>query len=183
MENIIFRIDDVSANTDMESLKRMIFCIKESFNARIILGVNLFSRYSPGGSVYPDVPFKNKSNSYFYDVNRFRCDFEFIDNDIELASHGLFHSDHSKLHRDAQEMSILSSCRFLNSSFFIPPFNRYNETTEDICISHGIKLLKMEDGWKSLEHNEFDLAHTLWYFHPWRWTANSFKDKICLQKQ
>ena len=178
---MIFRIDDVSSNTDMVELKKMIALLKDKFDAEILLGVTVFSKYSSDGAVYPGAPFKDKDLPIFYDVTQ--CKTDTIDSLGTVASHGLFHSDHSKLQYDAQEMSIVGSCKFLGCNIFIPPFNRFNQTTESVCRINGINLVKLDEGWKSLEYNDFDDSHSMWYFHPWRFTAESLKEKVCQLKR
>jgi hypothetical protein len=131
--------------------------------------------------VYPGNPFKDKDNPFFYDVTQ--CKTDISDSLGTIASHGLFHADHSRLQYDAQEMSIVGSCKFLGCNIFIPPFNRFNQTTESVCRINGINLVKLDDGWKSLEYNDFDPTHDRWYFHPWRFALETLKEKLCQQKQ
>lgn len=181
MVRLKFRVDDVSSNTNMYELREMCIFIRKEFDADIFLGVTIFSKYSQDGAVYPDAPFKDKPLQYFWDVNQAKHDFSGMYGDI--ASHGLFHVDHSQLQYDAQEMSIVSSCKYLETNMFIPPFNRFNQATEAVCRINGIKLLKLDDGWKSLEFNDFDESHDLWYFHPWRWTPETLKEKLCQPKR
>lgn len=174
--SLIFRIDDVSANTDLSALRKMIKTLKDMFVCEVWACVTIMSRGTYVGSVYPDVPFKDKPVEYFYDVNHY-----FTPSYTELgydrvASHGLFHIDHSKFQYDAQQMSIVSSCKILGADLFVPPFNRWNQTTEAVCKHYGIHLIKSEmEGWKSLEYEPFNLKQHLWYFHPWRFTPESFK--------
>jgi hypothetical protein len=74
-------------------------------------------------------------------------------------------------------MSILTSCSIVDTKIFVPPFNAFNETTEEICRDNGITLVK-PDGWKSIEHNDIDREHEKWYCHAWRWTPEEFERKI-----
>lgn len=151
---------------------------------RIILAVNILGRDCNEGSVYPDVPFKDKKKSFFYDVNNL-IDFESIPDgdDVQLASHGLLHMDHSKCGKEAQELSIVTSCNFLETNLFIPPFNRYNYNTELACGSNNIRLMKPSEGWRSLDYfalvkNDFDISHDKWYLHAWRWNVSKFIKNI-----
>lgn len=178
---MIIRFDDVCSRTNEDKLKELMSeCSK---HGEIWLSVNLFSKKSSEESVYPDVPFKDKEPRYFYDVDEF---YKFLPmthlagvricDDYRVVSHGLIHCDHTRISRDAQEMSIVTSCNALGTNIFIPPFNRWNQDTEDICLENGISILKLSDGWKSMELNDFDPSHDLWYLHPWRW-----KDRYALR--
>lgn len=178
---MIFRIDDVSQNTDMTELQDIVKVILERFPyAEIWYCVNPICKTSFDGSVYPGVPFKDRENLFFYNVNASFSDERVwrLKTSGKIVSHGLLHADHSRLQYDAQEMSIVTSCNLLNTAIFVPPFNRWNQVTEAVCRINNIRLVKPEDGWKSLEHEEFNDKHKLWYFHPWKWSANWFKEKL-----
>lgn len=176
---LTFRIDDVSSNTDMPSLKRMIRFLKGEFICDVWLCVNIFSMRALDGSVYPNPPFKSRERAFFYGVNQYKDTTKMSLGQDAIVSHGLFHADHSALSRDAQEMSILGSCNILNASIFVPPFNRFNEDTRSVCSEHGIRLIESaNEGWRSLEHEPFTLAHERWYFHPWRFSEEEFKGVI-----
>lgn len=94
---------------------------------------------------------------------------------IEIASHGLIHVDHRLLHRSAQELSILLSCSILDCKMFVPPFNKWNKDTEDICRENDIQLIKFEQGWKSMEYNNYDHKTKFWYLHAREWNMKTFK--------
>ena len=94
---------------------------------------------------------------------------------ITVATHGLIHADHRLLSRGAQELSILLSASLVGSRVFVPPFNKWNKDTEDICSENGITLIKFEDGWKSMEYNKFNEQTKFWYLHAREWTLDSFK--------
>lgn len=172
---ITFRCDDVSPNTNMADLHQMYLFLKENFNCEFWSVVSMFGRSSEDGSVYPGVPFKGQSRDFFYDVDRVNSRLFYPG---EVVSHGLVHADHSTLQFDAQEMSIMTSCNYLKTKTFVPPFNRYNETTEAVCRMNNIKLVKFQEGWRCLDREDFDPLHTLWYFHPWKFTFESFKEKL-----
>lgn len=182
---MIFRNDDVNVNTDKTKLAEMYGVIHTLFpDADIWSCVTLFSQSNYRGSVYFDVPFKDKNVNWFYE----NAD-SFMGEDVypplyKIASHGLYHIDHSRVSRDTQEMSILGSCAYLNTKIFVPPFNRFNKDTEDICFDNNIKMIPT--GWKSLEHDTFDSTHPLWYFHSWRWTKKELKEvlsELCSSKK
>jgi hypothetical protein len=63
----------------------------------------------------------------------------------------------------------------VKSKIFIPPFNKWNKDTDDICKEHGIELIKFEDGWLSMEHNKFNDIHNKWYLHAREFTFDNFK--------
>lgn len=179
MEPLTFRIDDVSANTNMASLAKMCEFLKTEFDANIILGVTLFAKRCDDGSVYPNPPFKDKPNSFFYFVDKLlSTQPEICQHCTQLgliASHGLLHVDHSKMSLETQELSILTSCNYLNTRIFIPPFNKWDENTKIICDRNDIRLITMHEGWKSLEYNDFNPDHKFWYFHPWKYTFEDLK--------
>lgn len=176
VSKMIFRIDDVSPNTDLFALSEIQGEIMDRFpDAEIWNGFNVFGKSSLDGAVYPGAPFKDREMGFFYDVDSVRTIPHLIG---KTVSHGLLHADHSRLQYDAQEMSIVTSCKYIGTDIFIPPFNRYNEATEAVCRINGIKLVRIEDGWRNLDHNDFDPSHSLWYFHPWRYTVKSFKEKL-----
>lgn len=174
-----FRFDDVCANTSRLDLYAMTGRIKAMYpDAEIIYAITIFSKANLEGSVYPKPPFKDNPHHFFYDVDQiFMRTYE----DITTASHGLIHGDHSRLGYDAQEMSIVMSCKILKTNIFVPPFNRWNSSTEDVCRNNGIKLLKSEDGWKSLDCEDFDSNHELWYLHPWKYNIGTFRKKLGLE--
>jgi len=91
------------------------------------------------------------------------------------------HVDHRLLKKEAQELSILVSCSLSKSKIFVPPFNKWNKDTDEICEEHGIELVKFEDGWLCMEYNNFDVNHDLWYVHSREFTVESFKKWIINQ--
>lgn len=178
MDTLIFRNDDVNPNTNYAELFECYKVIKELFpSCEIVSGVTLFSKTSNKGSVYPGVPFKDKPVDWFYNVDRFMDDLELIQFG-KLASHGLFHVDHSKISYDAQEMSIISSCRFLGTDLFIPPFNRWNDDTIKICDDYALNLISMKGQWKSFEYEIFNSNHPFWYFHSWRFNVKELREVL-----
>lgn len=173
---MIFRNDDVSVNTNPKELARTYGAIHEIFpDAEIWSCVTLFANRNPKGSIYPDVPFKNNETNWFYkNADCFMYDYKHPL--YKVASHGLYHIDHSKVSRETQEMSIIGSCSYLKSKLFVPPFNKFNQDTLDICFDNDIKIIT--DGWKSLEHEQFDSAHKMWYFHSWQWSSGQLKEAL-----
>lgn len=176
---VIIRIDDISANTNFIELRKQVGLIHDK-GFQIIAGVTLFAKDSDDGAVYPGNPFKDRPNTYFWSVDKYINMQDVYDCGIgvdEIASHGLFHADHSRLDRDAQEESILTSCNLLKTYRFIAPFNRTNIETIDILDKNGIGLVN-GDRWKSLETDVFDEAHEFWYYHPWRLRTSELHNKF-----
>lgn len=174
--SLIFRNDDVCANTDVKKLSSIYGAIHNIFpDAEIWSCITIFAQSNFKGSIYRDTPFKDNDINWFYkNVDIHIPDYRHPL--YKVASHGLYHIDHSKVSRGTQEMSILGSCAFLKTNTFVPPFNKFNQDTLDICFDNHITI--KTDGWKSLEHNVFDSRHRLWYFHSWRFTTNQLKDKL-----
>lgn len=174
---MIFRDDDINPNSDFDNVEKCYNVIRELFpESTIISGVNIFGKTNRTGSVYPNPPFKTHSVKWFYDVDLF-----ILPEDLPktvIASHGLLHVDHSRIDYDAQEMSIVTSCRLLNSKIFIPPFNKFNEDTIRICKDNEISMIMSYDGWKSMEFNKFDCSHNNWYFHSWRYSPEVLREYL-----
>jgi hypothetical protein len=66
----------------------------------------------------------------------------------EVALHGLFHTDHSKMSADEQRRDIGEGLELLGRLFphktvryFIAPFNRTNEATHAVCGEFGLAVL------------------------------------------
>jgi hypothetical protein len=177
----IWRNDDVNPNTDFELTRNLYGIIKEySPESRIISCINIFSRKNNVGSLYKEVPFKNQPVTWFYDVDQIvSLDWVNKYRDIsDVVSHGLFHINHAKVAKSAQEMSIVGSCKLLKTRVFVPPFNAYNGDTVKICKANGIKLVT-PDEWKTIDYSDFNDEHELWYMHSWRWTTETLEKKLC----
>lgn len=171
---LIFRNDDVNPNTRQNDLSEAYATIHRIFpQAEIWSAVTVFSDFNQNGSVYKEVPFKDKDVNWFYKNTQAAVINHRVSDYFKVASHGLFHIDHSQVSRETQEMSILGSCAYLNTKIFVPPFNRWNQDTLDICFDNDIEI--NADGWLSMEHNPFDIEHKMWYMHSWRWTAPKLK--------
>lgn len=163
---MIFRLDDISGNSDVLNVGVISGHLIE-LGHTVIWGVSpLVDTEAERGRVFRKELSAGSEIWPFYQMNKCYIP-EKTDPRIILASHGLVHCDHRLLSKDAQEMSILTSCSLVRTNRFIPPFNKWNSDTEEICRKYGIKLEKYEDGWKSAEHNKFDPYHMLWYFHPY----------------
>lgn len=175
---LVLRDDDINPSSNYANIIRTYNVIKSIYkDSTIIPCVTLFSRYNKNGSVYEEVPFKNQPTNWFYNVDKFMLEYEYVAKE-NIASHGLFHVNHAKLSKDAQSMSILGSCHFLKTNMFCAPFNAFNQDTIDICVDNSINLINKTYPWKSLEHEEFNPNHKYWYFHSWRFSSQDVKRKL-----
>jgi hypothetical protein len=166
---LIIRNDDVNPSTNPSKLGEIYGAIHAVLpDAEIWSCITVFGGKNPKGSVYADVPFKDKDVNWFYKhTDCVMPDYRYPL--FKVASHGLFHIDHSKVSRETQEMSIIGSCSFLKSKIFVPPFNRFNQDTLDICFDNDIQCVP--NGWLSMDCEPFDATHRQWYMHSWRWTG------------
>jgi hypothetical protein len=185
MTNYTFRFDDVCINADMTLIQKMTDFLFDKFGDRTIVVwglsplVNDMSDESCHISrqrIFPQILNAHSDHRLFYQVDKVGVP-EDIDDRVVLAAHGLVHVDHRLLGREAQEMSILISDSLAGETkCFIPPFNKWNADTEDICEEHDIELVKFEDGWKCMEYNHFIHDHFLWYIHAREFTFREFKE-------
>lgn len=168
----IMRIDDVSPNTDFSDFKEQISILRKK-GFKLIVGVNLFCKESVDGALYPDLPLSQQPMSYLLNVDKMLRMQDVLDCGVkpeEIVSHGLVHTNHARMSRDAQMVSILTSCSFLGTKRFIPPFNAVDETTKEICSGHGIEIIgnTHDHSWQSLESQDYMPDRSHWYYHPWR---------------
>lgn len=175
----LIRIDDISLNVNRDRLMRFIEQIQTvDSNIKIMLAIsplvfNMKKNFPDDTRVHERV-FPSILNAYsdfreFYKVERIGLpewleELRSLDN-VCFASHGLVHVDHRLLDKSAQEMSILTSTSFISTNIFVPPFNKYNESTEAICNLAGIELIKWEDGWKHLCYQTFQNDGSYYYIH------------------
>jgi hypothetical protein len=179
--NKIFRFDDICINTDMGKANEMARMLRKKFpNCEILFCISplVHPMEDYADPVTRERIFPKIMNAYsdfrrFYQVDKCGC--PDIIPEVSRASHGLIHVDHRLLAKEAQEMSIMVSCSLSGSKVFVPPFNKWNKDTEDICEEHDITLVKFEDGWLCMEYNDFDETHDLWYVHSREFTLNGFK--------
>lgn len=183
---VVFRIDDVSPNTDMHELAKQLGVLKP-YASTILLGVNLIAREASNGALYPDLPLRGQDRLYFYNADRMMRSEQIAElralPSVKLASHGLIHGDHSKFGKDAVEMSIITSCALLDTRVFIPPFNETSQVVKLVCEDNNIEIVgNCEDRiWKSLESEPFDPNHKFWYYHPWRLNLDQLKKAMGVQ--
>jgi len=163
---ITFRCDDVSINTNHSKLWDMLRLLEPY---RVILGISplvfeTMMRDTGKERVYPEILNAHSDHRLLYKADA--CGLpEAIGWNFALAGHGLVHVDHRLLSREAQELSIITSCSLVGASIFIPPFNKWNRDTESICQEQGYGLIKFEDGWQHLKHHPIGKPDGLYYFH------------------
>lgn len=176
---MIIRVDDVSMNTDFSDLNKAAEYFRSELDAEVWYCINLFCRTAPG-AVYPELPLKGRGLDFFCNVDRFTGAFA-IPSFVNLVSHGLLHAEHGAMSYEAQYLSIVTSCRFLKTDTFVPPFMSFNANTLNLCAKERIKLI---DGvnWLNLETEPFDRTHNQWYFHHWRTSFKQLKESIDVSK-
>jgi len=182
-----FRIDDVSLNTDMDHLRQMILEIEkvvDHHRLNLLLGITpaVFDMSGKEGltaqRAFPRILNAYSDHRLFYQINKVGVPEGLGAFGADLAGHGLIHVDHRLLTREAQEMSILTSCSLVESTIFIPPFNKWNAVTKEICKEHNITLVKFEDGWRHLAYEAFNPNHPLYYFHTHDMTVDQLRKRL-----
>lgn len=167
----IFRNDDVNPNSNIEDIKKIYALIKQYVpDAKIYSAINIFAKTSDNGSAYQQIVHNEID---FKDVDKM-FDFSqlpFLEN---IISHGVWHLDHKHTDPEVQLYSIVSSCRLLNTNIFIPPFWRWNATTQQICRKNNIKLW-VNEPWVNLDDQPFDPSHKFYLLHSWKHTPESFE--------
>lgn len=190
-----FRFDDISVNTDPKKLAKMIAFLREKFhpaNRRIMLVVSpavhdmrVCEDPLARERTFPAHFHTQSDFRIFYKVERIGIP-EWLsgyrqltgttteNNDISFAGHGMVHVDHRLMSRTAQELSIVMSCALLRSSYFVPPFHKWNEKTERVCRDHQIGLVKHDPTWRHLVYKPFDARNENWYFHTHDFSYEDF---------
>ena len=178
----IFRFDDVCINADMELIIKMTDFLVERFPDCVVLwGVSPLvhdMEYEKSDiskqRIFPKILNAHSDFRKYYEVDKAGLP-EFHPK-ATLASHGLVHVDHRLLTKEVQEISILVSASLVKSKIFIPPFNKWNKFTQEICDEHGIELIKFEDGWLCMEYNKYIEDQNKWYLHAREFTFEKFKE-------
>lgn len=177
----IFRFDDICVNTNMDNANSIADFIRKTFkNCELIFCISPLVHdlsMETGESkerIFPKILKAMSDHRCFYKVDT--CGIPDIPPYVTRGSHGLVHVDHRLLNRSAQEMSILTSCSLAKTDIFVPPFNKWNKYTEEICEANNITLFKFEDGWLSMEHNPYDHNHYKWYLHSRAFTLEKMKN-------
>lgn len=173
---MVFRFDDVCTNADMNTHHDMAEYLFNTFKkCRVIWAISPLTHSQCGARVFPKIWNAHSDYKIHYNLDKVSIP-EVKDSRIEKATHGLIHVDHRLLTKEAQEMSILVSASLIDAKIFVPPFNKWNTDTENICKDNGIELIKFEDGWESMEYNKFGKYNRLLYLHAREWTLESFKN-------
>ena len=179
MERLTFRFDDVCLNTNLGLLMEMTEHLYKIFpDCEVIYGISPMVHDMYTGDevanqrVFPEVLNAMSDYRNFYKVDNTYI--PVLPMKVTKAGHGLVHVDHRLLCKGAQELSIIASCSLAKAKKFIPPFNKWNKDTEAVCKENGIELIKFEDGWLSMEYNNFNSDHKLWYLHSREWTFEKF---------
>lgn len=164
----IFRNDDVSADTNVEHFCE--FCkIFHKYGYTQIHAVVLYGytncNYLTGDERCPSPYLGEKNLSAIYNKritdlsknkfignNKALIDYLNIIPD-EIALHGLFHTNYSKMTYEEQKRDILQGLKLLNELFpnkkvslFIPPFNKANDDTFKICKELNLQISLDEEG-------------------------------------
>lgn len=171
---MIFRVDDVSVNTDLVKLKKIVNTVRKVVpNAKFLFAISPMvhdvskERVGDRERAFPRVLSAHSDHRAMFHVDRLGVpDVAGTISNSSIASHGLVHVDHRLMGREAQELSIVTSCAVVHTDVFVPPFNKYNKDTIDVCEEHGIDLIKFEDGWQHVLYNAFDNnIYSRYYLH------------------
>ena len=174
----VLRIDDISINISQDRLDHLLRSARDKFaDLTILLAVSpavfdMKKRDEEGGAlerIFPSILNAFSDQRVFYQVEKIGIPEWLYDMsekyNARLASHGLIHVDHRLLDFSAQELSILMSTSILSSKIFVPPFNKYNKNTIEICHENKIDLIKWEDGWRHLSYQKFKDDGAKYYMH------------------
>jgi hypothetical protein len=165
----MFRIDDVSINADLATLRMKVNVLVEFAPVMLSISPLVFSTQKTHQRVFPTRNTALSALHPFYLVDGAGIP-DVFDWPVSTAGHGLTHVDHRLLSYDAQEMSIVASCSLARSRTFVPPYNHWNHDTETICAKHEIALLKFEEGWRHMLYNPWEDTGHLYYMHPFDMT-------------
>lgn len=187
MTKLTFRFDDVCVNSDIELHNQMTDYLFDKFpGCQVIWAISplVHSFEKERQRVFPKE--WNALSDPFIHCNLDTMGVPPIHPKVIRATHGLIHVDHRLLSRQAQKLSILLSASLVKAEVFVPPFNKWNEQTEEVC-GRFIPIIKYEDGWRSMEYNSYTINEWYcsyfrvsfngqqWYLHARQWTMESFK--------
>jgi glycosyltransferase involved in cell wall biosynthesis len=201
-----FRNDDVSFDTDIHNFKK--FCsLFQHYGLTQVHGITLHGNtntlfeyngepveyeHTENISRLPYNRIKELSENKPFAGRKDLVDYLNASRD-EIALHGLFHTDYSKMTEEEQERDISEGLSQLKKLFprkeikyFIPPFNRTNAFTHKVCAAQGLEVLGT-DG-KHLEEEASSNApfvHGAWhrYHHHRFYSETKFSYyKLSLEK-
>jgi len=173
-EGSVVRIDDISIQTDPIRLSKFLGTLKSQYpKTQILLAVSVgvvgVPEISDSERVFPPILNAMSDHRNYFKLSRLGIpDWlpEMIKEfDCLIGSHGLVHVDHRLLNIEAQTLSILTSTSALGTNVFVPPFNKYNKSTIEICEEHALSLVIWENGWQHLGYQEFKSDGGKYYFH------------------
>lgn len=183
--SILLRNDDVSFDTNMDNFRK--FCsfftkngFKQIHGVTINGNTNTLYKYNND-----PVEYENKANisTLSYDAivelssnKNISSRTELIkflnDSRDEVALHGLYHTDYSKMSETQQREDISRGLAELGQLFplkkieyFIPPFNRTNDATYKVCADLGLKVLGKEGIHleEAIAENKLHFNTSVWY--------------------
>jgi glycosyltransferase involved in cell wall biosynthesis len=189
-----FRNDDLSSDTPLDNFIK--FCnIFRKYGIKQIHGVVLFGKTCTLFT-YNSEPVEyegNRSIAYLSndEIRKLSQGFVFSkredlikflnDGSDEIALHGLYHTDYSKMSEKEQRRDINNGLEILGELFkekqikyFIPPFNRTNNFTYSVCKEFNLNVLSSEG-----VHLEADIANlklyrnTVYRYHHHRFYPES----------
>jgi len=170
----VIRIDDISIRTDVNRLSNFLDYLKSNHpNTKILLAVSVgvIDALEIIGSerVFPPILNAMSDHRNYFRLNSIGVP-EWLPEivskfDCEVGSHGLVHVDHRLLDKEAQILSVMTSLSILKSHIFVPPFNKYNIETIELCRELGYKIVIWEDGWNHLSYQKFDGNNGKYYLH------------------
>ncbi len=99
----------------------------------------------------------------------------------DIALHGLYHTDYARMTGEEQLDELSSGLELLERLFptkkivyFIPPFNRTNESTYKVCRDLGLRILGTDGIHLESELSRLTLKRNTWYrYHHHRFYPNS----------
>lgn len=175
----VIRVDDISINLDFKRLDKFLHIVKVKYpSVNILLAVSPMvfdmNLWEPGHEgkrerVFPSILNAKSDHRVYFEVEKIGIP-EWLHDIVkkyncQLATHGLIHVDHRMLSKELQEMSIIASSSLVKSKIFVPPFNKYNQDTFDVCKEFDIKIVRWEDGWIHLGYHPFSNDNNKYYVH------------------
>jgi len=170
------RIDDISINVDNSKLAKLLDVIRKQYpDLLVVLAISpIVFDLKEHKSEHPERIFPKILNALSDYREFYKAQLVGIPQwlkeiaetyDCKIATHGLVHVDHRLLGRSAQELSIILSASLCNTNVFVPPFNKFNSKTLDICSENSIDIAIWENGWKHLGYNKFKDDLSKYYMH------------------